>query len=256
MAEKKGLFAWLKRLFTRRQTEQPEKSADPEQASQPEETNASEQAKAEEAAVSEQANPEETAISEPAPAEEAAAAEQEAQPEESAVPAPAAENSSSEESARDDLLNLSAENDMMIKEMRIEPPYLIQEEVTSMKEQQFPVFVNREISWTRFNERVLEEAENKANPLCERLTFASIYQTNMDEFFMVRVGSLIDQMEADPMDTDGKTNLTPKQQLDAIFERVAELIPRRDAVYEELMAEVEEYGIRLVNFQKISKKEM
>ncbi|MBO6158334.1 MAG: polyphosphate kinase 1 [Firmicutes bacterium] len=124
-----------------------------------------------------------------------------------------------------------------------------------MKEQQFPVFVNREISWTRFNERVLEEAENKANPLCERLTFASIYQTNMDEFFMVRVGSLIDQMEADPMDTDGKTNLTPKQQLDAIFERVAELIPRRDAVYEELMAEVEEYGIRLVNFQKISKKE-
>ena len=131
----------------------------------------------------------------------------------------------------------------------------VQEEKPMKDEVITSVYMNRELSWLKFNERVLEEAENPANPLCERLTFASIYQTNLDEFFMVRVGSLVDQRDLDPMETDGKTNLTAKQQLDAITERVAKVIPRRDAVYKELMSEVEKQGIRLVDFHNIGEEE-
>lgn len=71
------------------------------------------------------------------------------------------------------------------------------------------VYMNRELSWLKFNERVLEEAENKKVPLCERLNFAAIYQSNLDEFFMVRVGSLVDQMLLKKDIRDNKTNLTP-----------------------------------------------
>lgn len=116
------------------------------------------------------------------------------------------------------------------------------------------IYMNRELSWLKFNERVLEEAESKEVPLCERLSFASIYQTNLDEFFMVRVGSLIDQMLLSQNIRDNKTNMTSKEQISAILSQVAHLNRRKEAVYDELMEELEKHEIRLVNFRKIRKR--
>ena len=117
------------------------------------------------------------------------------------------------------------------------------------------IYMNRELSWLKFNERVLEEAENPENPLCERLTFASIYQSNLDEFYMVRVGSLVDQMLLVKDIRENKTNMTPKEQLDAILARTKKLNRKRDVVYEEIMESLEEYGVHMLNFHKIEKED-
>jgi len=117
------------------------------------------------------------------------------------------------------------------------------------------IYMNRELSWLKFNERVLEEAENPENPLCERLTFASIYQSNLDEFYMVRVGSLVDQMLLAKDIRENKTNMTPEEQLDAILARTKKLNRKRDAVYEEIMENLEQYGIHMLNFHKIEKED-
>lgn len=117
------------------------------------------------------------------------------------------------------------------------------------------IYMNRELSWLKFNERVLEEAENKKVPLCERLTFASIYQSNLDEFFRVRVGSLVDQMLLGGKIRDNKTKMTAKEQIEEVLHQVMKLNRRKDAVYDAIMGQLEDYGIRLVDFRKISKKE-
>lgn len=117
------------------------------------------------------------------------------------------------------------------------------------------VFMNRELSWLKFNERVLEEAEDENTPLCERLSFVSIYQSNLDEFFMVRVGSLVDQDDVSPKMRENKTHMTAKEQIDAVIARVHELNGRRDAVYARLMEKLEEQGVRLVDFRKIGRQE-
>ena len=117
------------------------------------------------------------------------------------------------------------------------------------------VYMNRELSWLKFNERVLEEAENKKVPLCERLTFASIYQSTLDEFFSVRVGSLVDQLLLGGKIRDNKTKMTAKEQIEAVLHQVMKLNRRKDAVYDAIMGQLEDYGIRLVDFRKISKKE-
>ena len=115
-------------------------------------------------------------------------------------------------------------------------------------------FENRELSWLRFNERVLEEAEDERVPLCERLSFLSIFQSNLDEFFMVRIGSLHDQMLLDCEARDNKTNMTPAEQIDACMIRVRELCRRRDKTYHTLMDLLRDQGITLVNFRSISKE--
>ena len=115
-------------------------------------------------------------------------------------------------------------------------------------------FENRELSWLRFNERVLEEAEDERVPLCERLSFLSIFQSNLDEFFMVRIGSLHDQMLLDCEARDNKTNMTPAEQIDACIIRVRELCRRRDKTYHTLMDLLRDQGITLVNFRSISKE--
>ncbi len=112
-------------------------------------------------------------------------------------------------------------------------------------------YLNRELSWLKFNERVLEEAESELTPLCERLNFASIYQSNLDEFFMVRLGALADQMLLPEPLRDNKTQMTAEEQIRAVLKEVARLNRRRDAVYAALMERLEDYGVRLVNFRKL-----
>ena len=117
------------------------------------------------------------------------------------------------------------------------------------------IYMNRELSWLKFNERVLEEAENNEVPLCERMNFVSIYQSNLDEFFRVRVGSLQDQMLVNKKIRDNKTNMTSEEQIKAILKEVKRLNKRKDAAYADLMKKVAEYGITLVDFKTAKPEE-
>ena len=116
-------------------------------------------------------------------------------------------------------------------------------------------YYNRELSWLKFNERVLEEARSKDVPLCERLLFSSIYQSNLDEFFMIRCGSLYDQTLVDDISTENKTGMTAAEQLDEIYKRVAALIPVRDTAYREILEDLSPYGVEEVDFNNLSKEE-
>lgn len=94
---------------------------------------------------------------------------------------------------------------------------------------------NRELSWLAFNERVLQEAEDTNNPLLERLKFLAIFSSNLDEFFMVRVAGLQDQVRAGFHKPENKSGLTPKEQLSRIFERTQALVARQTEVYKDLV---------------------
>lgn len=118
-----------------------------------------------------------------------------------------------------------------------------------------PYMMNRELSWLKFNERVLNEAGNPKVPLAERLTFVSIYQSNLDEFYRVRVGTLMDQMDVSEVVRENKTNMTSEEQVKAIIRATRELEEKKTVIYEQLMGELEPKGIRLINFNKLSAEE-
>ncbi len=114
---------------------------------------------------------------------------------------------------------------------------------------------DRELSWLKFDQRVLDEARDPSVPLMERLKFAAIFTSNLDEFFMVRVGSLTDMslMKEEPVDS--KSGRTPRQQLQAIFRAVPALYRRRDQVVSELEALLKGQGVRRVSMEELEGKE-
>lgn len=114
---------------------------------------------------------------------------------------------------------------------------------------------NRELSWLKFNVRVLEEARDSSVPLCERLLFSQIFQSNLDEFFMIRVGSLTDRVLVDDNKEDNKTGMTPKEQLEAIYRRVKELVPIKDETYFDTVKELEKIGVEHVKISSLTPEE-
>ena len=124
------------------------------------------------------------------------------------------------------------------------------------KELNMEYLENRELSWIKFNKRVLEEAVDPDTPLLERLSFSAIYQSNLDEFFMVRVGALTDRSKTDNTQKDGKTGMTPSQQLDAVFTAVRRLQPSVEEAYNKTMDELIPYGFQHVTFETATKEEL
>lgn len=114
---------------------------------------------------------------------------------------------------------------------------------------------NRELSWLKFNERVLEEARVEQTPLFERLRFVQIFCSNLDEFFMIRVGSLHDKLVFEPKDRDNKTNMTPKEQLNEIAKRVKALLPIKDSAYSEIMRGLSAYGVEHISENQLTPEE-
>ena len=114
---------------------------------------------------------------------------------------------------------------------------------------------NRELSWLRFNQRVLEEAADESNPLLERLKFVAIFSSNLDEFFMVRVGSLFDLAAVSPEAVDYKTGMTPIQQLRRIYETVPGFIEQKKRIYAGVRAALAEAGVEDVTYPSLSAQE-
>ena len=117
------------------------------------------------------------------------------------------------------------------------------------------IYVNREYSWLLFNRRVLDQSQDPTNPLLERCRFLSIFGTNLDEFFMVRVGSLFNENFSDPDEKENKTDLTAAKQLDGICDEVAELYVRRSACYNALRRELADNGVRILRAKDLTPRQ-
>lgn len=120
-----------------------------------------------------------------------------------------------------------------------------------------PYYMNRELSWIKFNERVLEEAENPNVPLLEQLSFSAIYQSNLDEFMQVRIGTMLDRSEAESgkKKKDSRSGMKPREQLKAMLNEINMLLPRKDRAYFTTMDKLRTYGIVHVAFSDASPEE-
>ena len=114
---------------------------------------------------------------------------------------------------------------------------------------------NRELSWLAFDQRVLEEAADPSVPLMERLRFLSIFTSNLDEFFMVRVGSLTDLALVAPNARENKGGFSPAEQLRRIYAAVVPLVRQRDQVYRELMEALAEHGVADIPYKELKNGE-
>ena len=110
---------------------------------------------------------------------------------------------------------------------------------------------NRELSWLKFNKRVLEEAQDITVPLLERMKFVSIFTSNLDEFFMIRVGSLLDMMMLGENTKDVRSGMNPAEQLTAVYEAVALLYKEREKTYQTIKKQLRPYGVCGVSFKDL-----
>ena len=123
-------------------------------------------------------------------------------------------------------------------------------------QKQYRYTQNRELSWLRFNRRVLEEAADPGVPALERLKFVSIFSSNLDEFFMVRVGSLFDLAHMTPDDTDSKTGWTPAQQLHHVYRAIPGLLTMKKQIYAAVMETLAQSGIQDVSPETLDTGEL
>ncbi len=114
------------------------------------------------------------------------------------------------------------------------------------------VYINREYSWLAFNKRVLEQALDETNPILERCKFLSIFCSNLDEFFMVRIGSLYNDSISNPLSTENKTKLTNAQQIEGLLPLVEKLYKTRYAVYTKIKRQLKVSGVNLLDYDELS----
>lgn len=126
----------------------------------------------------------------------------------------------------------------------------------SKNTQKYRYTQNRELSWLRFNQRVLEEAADQDVPALERLKFISIFSSNLDEFFMVRVGSLFDLAHMTPDDTDSKTGWTPSNQLRHIYHTIPGLLTMKKQIYTAVMETLGQNGIQDVSIETLNSDDL
>lgn len=124
-----------------------------------------------------------------------------------------------------------------------------------MKNEKLTYTQNRELSWLKFNQRVLEEAKDSSLPLLERMKFVAIFTSNLDEFFMIRVGSLFDMASTDSHVVDCRSGMTAGDQLKSIYETVAPLYKERDKTYSEIKKQLHPYGVCGMDFRELEQSE-